>query len=442
MDGKAVLHRVQRKYPWQVEPFDGRSNRTGACPNQQLIVGKLDLIAVLVPHLNGFYLWVDTFRGVTGQQRDAWELRSVGQRMPVGGLAAQIKGQTADAVVGKLVGKHEGDIATRIEFVCAEPSGNAGIAATNDQKPHLASPFSGCLWRGLNGMDLEPWLRRFEVSLTHPERHVNKADQGGDFDQRSNHPDKGFARVEPEDRDSHSDRQLKIVPGCCEGESCCLCIVRAELLAHPEADKEHDDEIDHQRNCNLQDIERKADDQIPLEAKHDQNREQERDQGKGTYLRNELRSVPLLAFRAYKYKSSQRTREKWNSQIDKDAVGDLADADVHHRSLIAEPSRQDCDEYPRIKAVENNLEDTVERNESGNVVCVSASQLIPDQHHRDATGNPDQDQAAHVCRLTVQERQRQAKHEQRTNDPVLNQGKAEDAAVAKDLAKLLVPNLS
>lgn len=176
MEGKAVLHRVQRKDPWQVEPLDGWSNRTGACPNQQLIVGKLDLIAVLAPHLNGFQLWVDTFSRMTGQQSDTRELRSVGQRMPVGGLAAQIKGQTADAVVGKLVGKHEGDIATRIEFVSAEPSGNADVATANDQKLHLASPLSGCLWSGLNGMDLEPWLRRFEVSLTHPERHVNEAD--------------------------------------------------------------------------------------------------------------------------------------------------------------------------------------------------------------------------------------------------------------------------
>jgi len=46
-----------------------------------------------------------------------------------------------------------------------------------------------------------------------------------------------------------------------------------------------------------------------------------------------LRPVPLLAFHAYKAKSSQRTREKWNSQIDEDAVGDLADADIHYRSL-------------------------------------------------------------------------------------------------------------
>jgi hypothetical protein len=73
---------------------------------------------------------------MVGQQIDSRELRAVGQRMPVWSLAAEIERQTADAVVGKLVGQHEGDFPAWVKLVRAKPGSNAGVAATDDQKPH------------------------------------------------------------------------------------------------------------------------------------------------------------------------------------------------------------------------------------------------------------------------------------------------------------------
>jgi hypothetical protein len=73
---------------------------------------------------------------VSWLQLDPGELSTVSQRMPVWSLSAQVERQTTDAVVGKLVSKHEGNFAAWIEFVSAESSSNASITPTNNQKLH------------------------------------------------------------------------------------------------------------------------------------------------------------------------------------------------------------------------------------------------------------------------------------------------------------------
>jgi aspartyl/asparaginyl beta-hydroxylase (cupin superfamily) len=76
--------------------------------------------------------------------------------------------------------------------------------------------------------------------------------------------------------------------------------VGAKFLTHPKTDNEHDAEINHWRHCDLQDIERKPNNQVALKAKHDQNREQERDQRKRADLKDEFGPVPLLTLHADK----------------------------------------------------------------------------------------------------------------------------------------------
>ena len=57
-----------------------------------------------------------------------------------------------------------------------------------------------------------------------------------------------------------------------------LGIIRAELFAHPEADHEHDDEVDQQRDGNAHHVQRDLHDQVALEAEHDDDGEEQRDQ--------------------------------------------------------------------------------------------------------------------------------------------------------------------
>ena len=68
-------------------------------------------------------------------------------------------------------------------------------------------------------------------------------------------------------------------------------------------------------------------------------------------------------------------------------------------------------------------------------------QFVPDDHHGDAARQPDHDQAGHVFGITAQEDDRQGEHQDRTDDPVLQQGEPQDLPVAEDVPQLLVVHL-
>jgi hypothetical protein len=88
---------------------------------------------------------------------------------------------------------------------------------------------------------------RAKVAFPHPRRYVHQANQGGHFDQWADHADERFPRVQAKDGYRDCNRQLEVVPGGNEGERGRLRVVRAQPLAHPEADQEHDQEVDDQR---------------------------------------------------------------------------------------------------------------------------------------------------------------------------------------------------
>lgn len=147
----------------------------------------------------------------------------------------------------------------------------------------------------------------------------------------------------------------------------------------------------------------KPHDQVSLEQKHDQRREQQRDQRERTNARNELSAVPLFSLGADQDKAGQEPGHEGNAQIEPDALRDLSNSNRDDASLKAEPPRQYSEENPGVKAVEQDLKDAVDGDQAGNIVRVSLGQLIPDQHHRDTPGDADLDQTAHVGRFTTQE---------------------------------------
>ena len=110
-----------------------------------------------------------------------------------------------------------------------------------------------------------------------------------------------------------------------------------------------------------------------------------------------------------------------NAKIDSDALRNLGDADMHNAALKAKPLGKHRDEGPRIEAVEEHLKDAVDGDEPGSVVRVAARQFIPDQHHRNAACDADQDESAHIGRLVAQEHDGEHEHQRRADEPVLNQ---------------------
>ena len=92
-----------------------------------------------------------------------------------------------------------------------------------------------------------------------------------------------------------------------------------------------------------------------------------------------------------------------DAKVDKDAPGDLGYRDGNRRTgPDAEHGRQVCDEEPCIDRVEEYLEDRVQAHDSGAVLAIPEREIVPDDHHRDAAGDPDQDQTVHQKRLVAE----------------------------------------
>ena len=104
----------------------------------------------------------------------------------------------------------------------------------------------------------------------------------------------------------------------------------------------------------------------------------------------------------------------------KHALRNLTNADVHDRPLQPEPRGKNGNEHPGVEAVEHHLKDAVQRDQPSNIVCVTAGQFIPDQHHRDAASDADEYQAAHVGGLATKEEDGEQEHQHRPDQPVLD----------------------
>ena len=110
----------------------------------------------------------------------------------------------------------------------------------------------------------------------------------------------------------------------------------------------------------------------------------------------------------------------------------------HDAALQAKPGRQHGDEDLGVDAVEQHLEDAVERHQPGGVFGVAFGQLVPDDHHGDAARQADHDQPDHVLGIAAQEDDRQHEHQDRADDPVLEQRQAQHLPVAEDVAQFFV----
>ena len=151
--------------------------------------------------------------------------------------------------------------------------------------------------------------------------------------------------------------------------------------------------------------------------------------------------VPVLAFQLDEREPRDHPADEGDPKVDEDAFGDCADGDIHRHAPKAKPRRENSDEDVGVDREEEHLEDRVEGDQAGAVFAVALGQVIPDDDHGDTTGKADHDQADHVLGLVVQEDHRQAEHQDRANDPVLDERQPENLGVAEDRPHLLVADL-
>jgi hypothetical protein len=95
----------------------------------------------------------------------------------------------------------------------------------------------------------------------------------------------------------------------------------------------------------------------------------------------------------------------------------------------------------RIHRKEQHLEDRIKGYQPCAVVGVTLGQIIPHDHHRNASGKPDHDEADHVFRAIAQKQNCQSEHQDRPDDPVLHQRQGEDFDVAEHVAQFVVIHL-
>jgi len=89
----------------------------------------------------------------------------------------------------------------------------------------------------------------------------------------------------------------------------------------------------------------------------------------------------------------------------------------------------------------DDLEDGVERDEDRGGLPVPAGEVVPDEDHRDAAGQADDDEAGAVLRQVGQQQPREGEHERGSEDPVEQDRHREQGPVAGDVPELVVADL-
>ena len=151
--------------------------------------------------------------------------------------------------------------------------------------------------------------------------------------------------------------------------------------------------------------------------------------------------IPLFSLCLDQNEAGQHSRDEWYSQINKNALGDLTDADIHGYAVQPEHRGQHRNKDPGVQTVEQHLKYTVKCDKSGRVFAIAAGEFVPDDDHRDAPGQTDHDQPDHIIGLAAQKDDRKAKHQDRADDPILYQREPEYPRIFENLAEILISYL-
>ena len=130
-----------------------------------------------------------------------------------------------------------------------------------------------------------------------------------------------------------------------------------------------------------------------------------------------------------------------DAEEDQHGASDLPDGDLEALGVEPEQAGQDGQVEPAEQRVGDDLEEGVDGDQQGGALAVAAGEVVPDQHHRDAAREADDDEAGAVLGLVGEEDPGEREHQRRPDDPVQDQRDAEHAAVAVHRADLLVAHL-
>ena len=180
--------------------------------------------------------------------------------------------------------------------------------------------------------------------------------------------------------------------------------------------------------------ERLVGDAVALEREQDDDREQQAVEGDRTDAGQEALLVPLGALGAFAEGAGEEPGEERDAEEDEHRLGDLPDRDVDAVAVEAEPAGEQLEVEVAEQRVGRDLEHRVDRDQHSGELAVAARQVVPDQHHRDAAGQPDDDQPGAVLREVGEHQPGQREHHRRADQPVEDQRHRERAAVGQTRA--------
>ena len=151
--------------------------------------------------------------------------------------------------------------------------------------------------------------------------------------------------------------------------------------------------------------------------------------------------VPVPAAGPLAEGAGQVPGDQRDAEEDRHGAGDLGDGHVQAGGRQAEPAGQHLQVEEAQRGVEQDLEDRVQRDQHGGHLPVAARQVGPDQHHRDAAGQADQDHPGAVGGLVRQQQPGQREHHRRADHPVEQQRDGHHPAVGGDPPDLGVADL-
>ncbi len=159
-------------------------------------------------------------------------------------------------------------------------------------------------------------------------------------------------------------------------------------------------------------------DRVALDREQQHDREQEAVEGDRADPGDERVLVPVAPTALHTDPLRQVSGEERDAEEDQHRPRDLPDRDLEALGVEPEPARQQRQVEVAEERVGDDLEQRVERDEHGRALAVAAGEVVPDEHHRDAAGEADDDHPGAVGGLIGEKQPGEREHQQRAEDPV------------------------
>ena len=182
-------------------------------------------------------------------------------------------------------------------------------------------------------------------------------------------------------------------------------------------------------------------DPVALQREENHDGEQQAVERPRADLGEELGLVPVAALGRSPKSAGQESGEQRDAEEDQHRLRDLPRRGVDGGLLQAEPAGKHREVEPAEDGEHDHLEHRVDRDQHGGGLAVAAGQVVPDDDHRDAAGQADDDQPGAVLGQVRQEQPGQGEHQRRAEDPVQNQRAEQQLAVAGDRVEAVVADL-